>query len=798
MQMKKPEAKVFLNNSLYIGVDQSGYCANFAEGALGCVVEVRNSAVPGSVKAFKLPRLLADTVRENAYIEDLMQKEVENLRTVEGNLIAARQGLLGFDLGGEGYLKGLVQSAGSLEPDAVDQDGSLILVRFEKGKPPRFCAVRPDPDDLVVFPNSPSLVADVKKCVSPAHLKELITRLRAKERRRSVVFRLRLEKSAEPTLREDLADSLRADYSLNAWYALLPSVLYDWANGSLQQTLSKRDKPPLSKWSLEKYFELLHTLATGIDELHSRELLHGDLRPANVMHTGPGTDPTTFRLIDYGSFGRGVHAQASDSGGSGATVLGPSTMPQRYSPFYAPEKRHAREFESVDAVVVSRPPDNPSEYKVWLGWRDDWKGSGDMAESVADTPTDKQRKRHGNGGTTDNDLAGSGLLPGDRVRIREYVFEVLRSTKSATGQVLTCRRPGWIVLHDRLVVLSDTDPALDTLLAVPRVTELRQVSAASDLYGIGSILLYCLFVRASEFGDERRIDRDFVEMMNTLESESYFRQAWTQLTPVCRELSNWVDKTSTEIGKRDIADELFQGVSNDRMTVYERCKEDAGFCIDTIPNMQRVYKGCEQNAALFLLVVHFALACIHRKSGVPRASLSNDPSLAPFCADRLEAPRPEGAAANCRLRLDWFIDKAIGRERFSRMTIELSDLSIAPELIDAGSPSEEAPQDALPRIQNRRLKQEVDSLKKLVDQKNVRIEDLGGSLKEKDLDLKRSRQSAEDRAHTLGHKITALEQVVTKKRQRDAEVRALIAQAGLGNTGKILSRVRKLLDDPQA
>lgn len=81
-----PEARIFLNNNLYIGVDRSGYCYTFAEGALGCVVEVKDSTVPGYVRAFKLPRLLADTVRENAHIEDLMQKEVDNLRLIAGNL----------------------------------------------------------------------------------------------------------------------------------------------------------------------------------------------------------------------------------------------------------------------------------------------------------------------------------------------------------------------------------------------------------------------------------------------------------------------------------------------------------------------------------------------------------------------------------------------------------------------------------------------------------------------------------------------------------------------------------------
>src|SRR5262245_41521111 len=108
-------ARVWLRGSLHIPVDHLGYCETFAEGALGCVVEVRDSTTPGLRQAFKLPRLLADTTRENAYIEDLMQKEVDSLRLIAGDQHAASRGLLSFDLGGLGFLKGLTQTAEGIE-----------------------------------------------------------------------------------------------------------------------------------------------------------------------------------------------------------------------------------------------------------------------------------------------------------------------------------------------------------------------------------------------------------------------------------------------------------------------------------------------------------------------------------------------------------------------------------------------------------------------------------------------------------------------------------------------------------
>jgi serine/threonine protein kinase len=86
---------------------------------------------------------------------------------------------------------------------------------------------------------------------------------------------------------------------INAWYACVPSVVYQWAGGTLQEAVSRGY---LSDWPIEQYYELFVQIVTGVSTLHERHLLHGDIRPANILYFGEPSAPLSYKEGDYGSF----------------------------------------------------------------------------------------------------------------------------------------------------------------------------------------------------------------------------------------------------------------------------------------------------------------------------------------------------------------------------------------------------------------------------------------------------------------------------------------------------------------
>ena len=98
-----------------------------------------------------------------------------------------------------------------------------------------------------------------------------------------------------------IGDTLSKSVGIDGWYTLIPSVIYNWAQGSLQQSASKGI---IRDWRLPELLRLGARLLKGLNRIHGRGLLHADIRPANVMYQMRGDDPDGYHLIDYGSFGK--------------------------------------------------------------------------------------------------------------------------------------------------------------------------------------------------------------------------------------------------------------------------------------------------------------------------------------------------------------------------------------------------------------------------------------------------------------------------------------------------------------
>src|SRR5437868_1929952 len=89
-------ANIWVTENWYIPVDALGYVDGPCfEGMLGCVLQLRNGT-EDALLAMKIPRLLADTIEENAYICNMTAEEEEAVRkinTAGGNvegLVAAQ------------------------------------------------------------------------------------------------------------------------------------------------------------------------------------------------------------------------------------------------------------------------------------------------------------------------------------------------------------------------------------------------------------------------------------------------------------------------------------------------------------------------------------------------------------------------------------------------------------------------------------------------------------------------------------------------------------------------------------
>jgi len=94
------------------------------------------------------------------------------------------------------------------------------------------------------------------------------------------------------------------------------------------------------------------------------------------------------------------------------------------------------------------------------------------------------------------------LRCGDRLRLRDYIFEVVYTepidkegkTDAARDLICICDKRFARVIHDRLAVYNKKGADLPDgeVISLAQYTEYRQWSASVDLYSIGALCLYCL------------------------------------------------------------------------------------------------------------------------------------------------------------------------------------------------------------------------------------------------------------------------------------------------------------------
>ncbi len=643
--------RIYLTADLFLPVDKDGYyLGQWCEGRLGCVLAAYR--VDGESRLFeavaiKIPRLTADTLRENAYICQLFKDEShvvdkQNRRTSVAPLI--RRGADRIEVI-RGPLLDPPDEPNKVTPDsALGQRDGTIFVRFESQKPPRFIAVLANKNGT--YPGQPE------------ELKQAMERLQDFKDRKQAYFAPLSAHTLEAKIRPLESEMAPAEL-LNGWYVNLPAISLEWCPSTLEEAISRG---AVCKWSVADHLILIRSVSEAVQALHTPiddllMLLHCDIRPANIMASthAPGqvfedswkVPARHYKLGDYGTFSD--PARIGFDRPAGHTVAGRDPSQTRGSRFYAPERRKGEPSEAVNYAVICKSLGKDG-YLVQVGW-----SSGQISREAALASLRKLMPEP---------CTGEKILhAGDTIRLRDYLFTVTRELVAKDSRVFECSARVGRVVHERLVLVSDCSSLTDNqseslcpgdevslcpgdeVLSVGEYIQFHQWTAATDVYSVGVLLLYLLIARGKDESDFKqpqtgaeRLKAEFEEFMDFLESAKYFRAHWQSLKDFARAIEKKVelkDKGHEEGVRLPWADSGSETLAQHADAIAEGIRR-------TTPHSGTLFKGVDQNTAHFLLVLHFALSCIHRRDSI-KAELDADVTkdivpadidLMPFCENR--------------------------------------------------------------------------------------------------------------------------------------------------------------------
>ena len=698
---------IHVTDEYFIEVNEEGFVSNdWAEGALGFVIRMK-SKTGGPDRAVKIPRLLADTLEENAHINYLLAEE----RRVAFK-VGPENGLLNA-YNSKSPFKGLQTVAAGQQKDGI------ILMCCSKDEPPRLCWLKFENEKLSMKPKIPVIeeVFNPKQTTPDEDQREEQDQLEARnqveaqdqEKQSSFFARLRSDSdefSELAAFQESKSDSNEtfaigqklSERESRYWYVGFEGIIYDWANGTLQELVAKRKL----NLNFRNRLLLVNKIVKAIEHLHGHKdkLMHGDLRPANIMFVNRGEMAADFLVTDYGSFG---HEQANYDDAMPPNTMGASVHRQRTSPFYSPERSSGDEKELADVALLFSDNKNVT---VVLGWKNDLIDKGEC-KSWEDLKKELKLDAKQN---VSGSVPFDEIKAGDILRIREYMLTATESNTTKNGQLLVhCKPKVGIIRHDKFITpLTEKLPS-KKWLSIPRTVIFRKWAAPVDVYAIGALTIYLNFCSTSfeelyPDGEQRNDDESFKEMMERLQSRAYFQDVWKRI----ERLRNLVDAIyDSKLGQTVVPEskvsEFMKGdvlYFNKEYSVIRCLKDEVSYITRTTPGLIWILKACEFNYAKFIYLFHFSLSCLHRRDSLLKSDIRGS-DVFPFCSSRMDTVNSNGPMSKVLRYINHEIeDSLINRVNADVFKELVLDPSTDPSAIISGFAHDTEKSEYKTRLQN--------------------------------------------------------------------------------------------------
>jgi serine/threonine protein kinase len=613
--------KIYITRSHYVRVGKDfSVESDYAIGSAGCVLKLESdTAAP---LALKIPLLKATNLGENLLLCDLLRREWLSVNSVAKG---RNQRLVKPEINCRDTVL-----CGQLAIDVPDElahqrDGVLAIAFADDGKPMFInsavvdvqaarAAVSADVtlgDDAAAgeaqatAPDASAADA-VLEAIGLLAATEFAKQIK-KEKSQTFYCLIGGDSQEKPAIKP-LAHGAWSEKSLRPVFFNVPSVVYEWSPCNLQADVSTHLLQSASY--LSKLQGISQTLE-AIGSLHSAGVLHCDIRPANIFRSHREVKDAnkgysrreiesiigSYALGDYGSLNEARPSEERGEGTFGRTLIGPAVAQLRTSPFYAPERRLAAEFEDANQATVTKI--DGARLQVDLGW---------SAYSNIDDSLHERRRD-----------ALQDIRPGDTIRLRDYVFTILEMQPGNSQTVslsFICDSTVAKIVHNRLSVVEVVDKS-QSPFAISGYVIMRQWSRATDIFPVGILLLYLLFtsreslsrlqIQRGTHARSRSVDTRFSQLLDTICAIPYFRAFWRPLSLFTAHMFSSRDKGVSVLDRGSI-----NQIDNTPIDIKEYARKYTNDLCSSCPYLDAIFYSLGRNTGRFLVAIWFAMACIHR------------------------------------------------------------------------------------------------------------------------------------------------------------------------------------------
>ncbi|MET4488805.1 hypothetical protein [Bradyrhizobium sp. LA7.1] len=461
---------------------------------------------------------------------------------------------------------------------------------------------------------------------------------------------------------------LYAKEKMSGWAFGVPFMVSDWLTTDLHRLMSglvsSHGRPGdaelmikhIREQPLNNWFSLCAFLCEGLDAIHTLTpeseptRVHGDVRPANVMFTR-GANFLQCRWIDIGS-------------GSITARERRLNQTRRTSIFYAWERTEHVSEENDQVEFFTDTSGAAKRFNIRFLFRDD-----NLKQA---TPVNLRGDDSGTRGKL------SLLLPGDRLVIGgEFIFRV----KKLLDDYLEVDK-AWEIASGQTPVETDIAKLFQQrgYKSISEFKILWQWGVASDIYGMGMIILFAFYMRGlyglTQPDDGSRVleprasrvdvEEGFAKLLSAIRTDG-FLGAFLRSLNVSPETKDAGGGPSDQVQfcKKStlfkLRQEIVQYVRTQRNDGVQDNKDDVlsddpqvKKLIDIVeelrvfaPELENVFFGVNSNPAVFTLLMYIVLSCLWRRDEIDRLSKSvvegvEEVDFQPYCASRMTKVGPTG------------------------------------------------------------------------------------------------------------------------------------------------------------